>query len=254
MADVIYQIKIRNFIDLNKFEITFGNKIQKNMIKEELSEYAETHTSDELPLLIKLSRETHLTQVYPRMLAGNLQGTFLRMISAMIRPERILEIGTFTGYSAINLAMGLVTSPLSPLLKERGEEIGLLHTIEVNPELEEIIRRYIYEAGLEDKIILHIGDALEIIPTLKEQWDLIYIDADKPNYLNYYKILFDHLRPGGFFLADNALWGGKVLQPKKKHDKDTLGIIEFNEFVQQDDRVENLLLPIRDGIMIIRKL
>ena len=171
------------------------------MINDELYEYAETHTSDELQLLAELSRETHLTQVYPRMLAGNLQGTFLRMVSAMLKPKRILEIGTFTGYSTINLAMGM------------GE--GILHTMEVNPELEEIIRCYIHEAGLEDRIILHIGDALQVIPSLNEQWDLIYIDADKPNYLNYYKMLFDHLRPGGFLLADNALWGGKVLQPGK---------------------------------------
>jgi len=209
------------------------------MINNEITEYAEAHTSVELSLLAKLSRETHLTQIYPRMLAGNLQGTFLRMISTMLRPKRILEIGTFTGYSTINLAMGM------------GE--GKLHTIEVNPELEEIIRRYIREAGLEERIILHNGDALQIIPTLNETWDLIYIDADKPNYLNYYRMLFDHLRPGGFFIADNALWGGKVLHPKKKLDKDTLGIVEFNEFVQQDGRVENVLLPVRDGIMLIQK-
>jgi caffeoyl-CoA O-methyltransferase len=209
------------------------------MIIDELTEYAEAHTSDELSLLTRLSRETHLTQVYPRMLAGNLQGTFLKMVSTMVKPKRILEIGTFTGYSTINLAIGM------------GD--GLLHTIEVNPELEEIIRRYIREAGLEDRIILHIGNAMQIIPTLKEQWDLIYIDADKPNYLNYYRMLFDHLRPGGFFIADNALWGGKVLHPKKKLDKDTLGIVEFNEFIQQDDRVENVLLPVRDGIMLIQK-
>ena len=209
------------------------------MIKEELSEYAESHSSDELPLLARLSRETHLTQVYPRMLAGNLQGTFLRIVSAMLRPKRILEIGTFTGYSTINLAMGM--------------DDGLVHTIEVNPELEEIIRRYIHEAGLEERIILHIGDAMEIIPTLNETWDLVYIDADKPNYLNYYKILFDHLRPGGFFLADNALWGGNVIKPKHKLDKESLGIVEFNEFVQKDERVENVLLPVRDGIMMVRK-
>jgi len=209
------------------------------MINNEITGYAEAHTSGELSLLAKLSRETHLTQIYPRMLAGNLQGTFLRMISTMLRPKRILEIGTFTGYSTINLAMGM------------GE--GKLHTIEVNPELEEIIRRYIREAGLEERIILHNGDALQIIPTLNETWDLIYIDADKPNYLNYYRMLFDHLRPGGFFIADNALWGGKVLHPKKKLDKDTLGIVEFNEFVQQDGRVENVLLPVRDGIMLIQK-
>jgi caffeoyl-CoA O-methyltransferase len=224
------------------------------MIKDELAEYAEAHTTPEFSFLAALSRETNLTQVYPRMLAGNLQGTFLRMISAMVQPKRILEIGTFTGYSAINLAMGLITSTHSPLLKERGEEVGLMHTIEVNPELEEIIRRYIHEAGLDDRIVLHIGDAIQIIPTLKEQWDLIYIDADKPNYLNYYQMLFDHLRHGGFLLADNALWGGKVIQPKKKFDKDTVGIMEFNEFVQSDKRVEHVLLPIRDGIMIVRKL
>jgi len=149
---------------------------------------------------------------------------------------------------------GLVAPPPTPPLQGRGEGEGLLYTIEVNPELEEMIRRYIREAGLEKRIILHIGDAMQIIPTLKEQWDLVYIDADKPNYLNYYRMLFDHLRPGGFFLADNALWGGKVVQPRKKMDKDTLGIVEFNEFVQKDERVENLLLPIRDGIMMIRKL
>ena len=223
------------------------------MIKEELSEYAEAHTTTESPFLAALSRETYLTQVYPRMLSGNLQGTFLRMISAMIRPQRILEIGTFTGYSAINLANGLEAPSHRPSPGGVGLGVGLLHTIEVNPELEEIIRRYIREAGLEERIILHIGDALQIIPTLTEKWDLIYIDADKPNYLNYYKMLFDHLRTGGILLADNALWGGKVIQSRKKMDKDTLGILEFNEFVQKDDRVENVLLPIRDGIMLVRK-
>jgi predicted O-methyltransferase YrrM len=187
------------------------------------------------------------------MLAGNLQGTFLRMVSTMVRPRRILEIGTFTGYSTINLAMGLAAPPPTPPLEGRGEGEGLLHTIEVNPELEEIIRRYIHEAGLDDRIILHIGDAIKIIPTLNETWDLIYIDADKPNYLNYYKMLFDHLRPGGFFLADNALWGGNVIKPKHKLDKESLGIVEFNEFVQKDERVENVLLPVRDGIMLVRK-
>ena len=243
------------------------------MFKDEILEYAEAHTSDELPLLARLNRETHLTQVYPRMLAGNFQGTLLRLISHMIKPGRILEIGTFTGYSTINLAMGLLTlppvfdgpspsggevpashndtSPPAPLLEERGE--GLLHTIEVNPELEEIIRRYIREAGLEKRIILHIGDAMKIIPTLNETWDMVYIDADKPNYLNYYNMVIDDLRPGGFLLADNALWGGNVIKPKHKLDKESLGIVEFNEFVQQDERVENVLLPVRDGIMIVRK-
>jgi predicted O-methyltransferase YrrM len=172
-----------------------------------------------------------------------MQGMLLRLISQMIKPRRILEIGTFTGYSAINLAMGLNSSP---------KEEGILHTIEVNTEQEEIICKYLTEAGLEKKVVLHIGEALKIIPALNEIWDLVYIDADKPNYLNYYKLVFDHVRPGGYILADNALWDGKVLEPNTR-SRDTRGIIDFNEFVAKDDRVENLLLPFRDGLMIVRK-
>jgi predicted O-methyltransferase YrrM len=178
------------------------------------------------------------------MLAGHMQGMLLRMISQMIGPRRILEIGTFTGYSAINLSMGLCSSP---------PEDGILHTIEVDPELEVTIRKYFTEAGIEKKVNLHIGEALKIIPSLDETWDLVYIDADKPNYLNYYNLVFDHVRPGGFILADNALWDGKVLAPDTR-SRDTHGIIDFNEFVMKDERVENLLLPFRDGIMIIQKL
>ena len=210
------------------------------MIDPELELYAEEHTTPETNVLAKLNRETHLTQVYPRMLAGHLQGTLLRLISRMIRPRRILEIGTFTGYSTINLAMGLIS------------EEGLLHTIEVDPELEEIVRKYLKEAGVEGRVVLHVGNAMEIIPGLDEQWDLVYIDADKPNYLSYYGMVIDHVASGGFILADNALWDGKVLDPKTTN-KDAQGIIRFNEFVQNDERVENVLLPVRDGIMIIRK-
>ena len=129
----------------------------------------------------------------------------------------------------------------------------ILHTIEVDPELEDIIRKYLKEAEVDDRVVLHIGDASEIIPTLNEQWDLVFIDADKPNYLNYYKMVIDNVRKGGIILVDNTLWGGKVLQPKPR-DKDTIGIKEFNEFIMNDDRVENVLLPIRDGIMMVRKL
>jgi caffeoyl-CoA O-methyltransferase len=209
------------------------------MISKEWEEYAEQHTTPELPVLARLNRETHLSRVYPRMLSGHLQGTLLRMISFMIRPLRILEIGTFTGYSALNLAHGLA-------------EGGILHTIEVNPEEEDMIRKYIDEAGFSDRIVLHIGEAEKVIPGLDEKWDLVFIDADKPNYLKYYTMVFDCLRPGGVILADNALWSGKVLDPATA-DKETLGIIEFNEFVTKDDRVENLLLPVRDGLMVIRK-
>jgi predicted O-methyltransferase YrrM len=208
-------------------------------MKPELVKYAEDHTTPELPVLAKLNRETHLTQVYPRMLSGHVQGTLLRMISTLLRPDRILEIGTFTGYSAINLATGLTAT-------------GKLHTIEVEPEQEEIINRYFAEAGVKDKVILHTGSAEEIIPTLEETWDLVFIDADKPNYLKYYHQVFDRVRRGGFILADNALWDGKVLEPSPR-SRDTQGIQAFNEFILTDERVENLLLPVRDGLMIIRK-
>ena len=211
------------------------------LINPELESYAEEHTSEELPVLAKLNRETHLTQVYPRMLSGHMQGTFLRMISRMMKPFRILEIGSFTGYSAINLAAGLTDRPGA-----------VLHTIEVDPELEQMIRKYFKEAGIEDKVILHIGEAIAIIPTLEETWDLVFIDADKPNYLNYYKLIIDRLSPGGLVIADNALWDGKVLNPETR-SKDTQGIIEFNDFIQHDNRVENVLLPVRDGMMIIQK-
>jgi caffeoyl-CoA O-methyltransferase len=209
------------------------------MMTPEWEQYAEEHTTPEPGILAKLNRETQTTQVYPRMLSGHLQGTMLRMISHMVKPLRVLEIGTFTGYSAICLASGL-------------KESGVLHTIDVNPEQEDIIRRYFKEAGMNDRIILHIGKALDVMKTLDEQWDLVFIDADKDNYLNYYKFLFDRVNKGGYILADNAFWGGKVLDPTTT-DKETLGIIEFNEFIQKDDRVENILCPIRDGLMIIRK-
>jgi predicted O-methyltransferase YrrM len=210
------------------------------MISDELLEYAARHTTPELPILEKLNHETHLSQVSPQMIAGSMQGTFLRYVSEMMKPLHVLEIGTFTGYSAICLASGMPST-------------GVLHTIEVNPEQEEIIRRYIWEAGMEKQICLHIGEAKSIIPTLSETWDLVYIDADKPNYLDYYHLVFDKLRSSGFILADNALWNGKVLNDRTKPDKDTLGIIQFNEFVQQDDRVDNLLLPFRDGMMMVQK-
>jgi caffeoyl-CoA O-methyltransferase len=223
--------------------------------------YSEAHTTPEPSVLARLNRETHLSQVYPHMLSGHLQGALLRMFCQMIRPERVLEIGTFTGYSAIAMGLGMTpiptpplsgnTSPPAPLPRERGE--ALLHTIEVNPELEDVIRGFIAEAGLEDRIVVHIGEALEVIPNLNEIWDLVFIDADKPNYLEYYNMVLPRVRPGGFIIADNVLWDGKVLGDPERMDKDTRGIIEFNEFVHQDARVENMVLPIRDGLMIIRK-
>ncbi|MDP1622977.1 MAG: O-methyltransferase [Bacteroidales bacterium] len=232
------------------------------MITDILLRYSEMHTTPEPPVLARLNRETHLSQVYPQMLSGHLQGTLLRMMVQMISPERVLEIGTFTGYSAIAMGLGMASPPAlllgrktslpTPLPRERGG--ALLHTVEVNPELEEGIRRVIQDAGLEERIVLHIGEALEIIPALNEVWDLVFIDADKPNYLNYYKMVLPHVRPGGYIIADNVLWDGKVTGDPAKMDKDTRGIVEFNEFVHMDQRVENLTLPVRDGLMIIRKI
>lgn len=207
---------------------------------KKLENYITGHTSAEPELLQRLNRETHVKILFPRMMSGHLQGKFLEMISWMVRPERVLEIGTYTGYSAICLSAGLT-------------ENGSLHTIEINPELEDFILKYIREAGLSEKINLHIGDAMEVIPQLDEKFDLVFIDADKENYLNYYHLVFDKVKKGGFILADNALWDGKVLSPDKKMDKETTGIVEFNDFVQNDDRVENVLLPLRDGVMVVRK-
>jgi len=212
------------------------------MITEaEIIEYAENFSSEESSVLKKLNRETHVKVLYPRMLSGKIQGNFLKMISRMIKPEKILEIGTFTGYSAICLAEGL-------------SENGILHTIEINPELEEIILKYFNEAGVSEKIYLHIGDAVEVIPSLDETFDLVFIDADKENYLNYYNLVFDKVKKGGFIIADNVLWDGKVLNEPLPFDTETKAIREFNSFVQLDERVENLLLPLRDGLMIINKL
>jgi predicted O-methyltransferase YrrM len=210
-------------------------------MNEAIDKYISNHTSPESDVLSKLNRETHLRILNPRMLSGHIQGKFLEMISRMIRPESILEIGTYTGYSAICLAKGLKNG-------------GILHTIEINQELEIIARDYIAKAGLQNVIRQHIGDALKIIPTLNEEFDLVFIDADKENYLRYYQMAFDSVKKGGFILADNALWDGKVVESDLQADKETRGIKAFNDFVQNDARVENVLLSIRDGVMLVCKL
>ena len=211
------------------------------MIDLKLEEYIEDHTTSEPELLYELRRLTFLQTPYPRMLSGQVQGQFLKMISRMISPQRILEIGTFTGYSAICLAEGLAPG-------------GVLHTIDPEPGYTEIAREYFRKAKLEDRIILHEGDALEIIPALKESFDLVFIDAAKEHYVEYYHTVFDKIRPGGYILADNALWDGRVLEGKSAKDPETRGIIRFNEEIQKDERVENVLLSVRDGVMFIRKL
>jgi caffeoyl-CoA O-methyltransferase len=203
-------------------------------------DYINAHSSYEPEVLQQLYRETW-TKIYaPQMIAGHIQGSLLRMLSQMINPATILEIGTFTGYSAICLAMGL----------QKG---GQLHTIELNRELEEIASRYIEMAGLSEKINRHYGDAREIIPALDMEFDLVYIDAAKEFYVEFYGMAMEKLRNGGFILADNALWYGKAADPAVMNDKDTDAIRRFNFHVQSDPRTENLILPVRDGIMLIRK-
>jgi caffeoyl-CoA O-methyltransferase len=210
-----------------------------NILNETIQQYAEQHTSDESPLLKRINRDTHAQVMMPRMLSGHLQGRLLAMISAMIRPERILEIGTYTGYSALCLAEGLASQ-------------GKLITLDINEELEDRVRKYIADAGLQDVIDYRIGDAGALIPGIDEVFDLVFIDADKERYSRYYDLVIDKVRPGGFILADNVLRDGKVLDAKT--DKDTRAIQEFNRKIHADPRVENVLLPVRDGIMLLRKI
>jgi len=205
----------------------------------EIQQYAELHTSDENALLQKINRETNAHVLMPRMLSGHLQGRLLSMISCMVKPERILEIGTYTGYSALCLAEGLSAT-------------GKIITLDINEELESRVRNYFNQSEYKDKIEYTIGNALEIIPTLKETFDIVFIDADKINYSNYYDLVFDKLRFGGYILADNVLWSGKVLAPNA--DKDTQAILDFNKKVQEDARVQNVLLAVRDGIMVVKKI
>ena len=212
-----------------------------DFLSPELQQYITRHTSPEPPLLSALNRETHTKVMKPRMLSGHVQGRFLALLSRMIKPEQVLEIGTYTGYSAICLAEGLAPG-------------GLVHTIDVNEELEDMVRGYFSRAGLADKVRYYIGPALQLIPTLDYSFDLVFIDADKINNALYYEMVLDKVVPGGFILVDNVLWSGKVAQQtNKKIDADTQSILDFNARIQADDRVENLLLPLRDGLMMIRK-
>jgi len=210
-----------------------------DFLPADLEKYVEDHTSGESELLKRITRDTYAKVLMPRMLSGHVQGRFLSMISYSMMPKNILEVGTYTGYSAICLAEGLHPD-------------GKLITIDVNEELESRVRNYFNEAGLSDKIDYRIGNAMHIISTLDTIFDLVFIDADKENYSKYYDLVFDKVRPGGLILADNVLWSGKVTKPKP--DKDTRALLEFNQKVMDDLRVENLLLPLRDGIMMIRKI
>ena len=207
---------------------------------EELEEYILAHIDKESDELARLDRETHLYHLRPRMCSGHLQGRLLKMLVRMIRPSRILELGTFTGYSAISLAEGLAGD-------------GELHTVEIDDELEDFIRAHFEASPYAARLHLHIGDALDIVPALGLEFDLVFIDANKRHYLDYYNMVFDYVTPGGFIIADNTLWDGKVVDWGKKLDAQTEGILRFNDFVAADGRVEKVILPIRDGLTIIRK-
>lgn len=204
-----------------------------------IQKYAEEHTSQESDILKVVNRHTHAHVLMPRMLSGHMQGRILSMISHMIKPTYILEIGTYTGYSAICLAEGLQVG-------------GKLITIDINEELENTVRGYFKASRFEDAIEYKVGNAIEIIPTLQMNFDLVFIDADKENYLRYYDLVINRVPLGGYILVDNVLWSGKVLE--EKPDKDTRAIKDFNDKIQSDARVENVLLPVRDGIMMIRKV
>ncbi|MBO8456523.1 MAG: O-methyltransferase [Bacteroidetes bacterium] len=206
-----------------------------------LAKYITEHSSDQTEALAWIQRQTNIRTNHARMLSGAVQGRFLTMLTEMIRPHDILEIGTFTGYSAVCLASGL-------------EAGGHLDTLEINDELEDLILEGFEKAGLADRITLHIGDAKETLDRLKDRcYDLVFIDANKREYCDYYRAVFDMVRPGGYILADNVLWDGKVCQDPMPQDRQTQGIAAFNDMVKADQRVESVILPVRDGLNIIRK-
>ena len=211
-----------------------------DFLPKEIADFTELYTQKENELLQELNRDTYANVLTPRMLAGHLQGRTISMLSKMIQPNRVLEIGTYTGYSAICWSEGLRSG-------------GMVHTIDINEELGEMVNRYIAKADREEVIRTYIGSAIDIIPKIKEKFDVVYIDADKENYLNYYDMTFDSLNPGGYIIADNVLWSGKVVEPEEQMDDDTRALVAYCRKVHNDDRVENVLFPIRDGLMIARK-
>ena len=210
-------------------------------LPEKIEQYACNHTQEENIVLAELNRETWAKVLIPRMLSGHLQGRALSMFSKMIKPKCILEIGTYTGYSAICLSEGL-------------QEGGKLHTIDINEELKFISSSYFEKAGISENVIQYVGNALEVIPNIKDEFDLVFIDADKENYSNYFEIVIKKLPVGGFIIADNVLWSGKVVEEVNDKDQETNALKEFNTLIQTSKRVENILMPIRDGLMICQKI
>lgn len=212
-----------------------------DFIAKQIEDYAGVFTADESEILSELSRETHAKVMTPRMLSGHLQGQVLRMFSHMINPKNILEIGTYTGYSALCMVDGL-------------QEGGKLITIDINEELQDMILRYFDKAGRADSIDSRIGNALEIIPTLDFEFEMVFIDADKENYSNYFDLVIDSVSKGGYIIADNVLWSGKVLEDDAELDKDTIALKDYAKKLKADSRVETVLLPVRDGLLVARKL
>lgn len=210
-----------------------------HFIPQELDDYVVAHSQQEPELLQKLTRETYQKILQPRMLSGAFQGRILSMISKLINPKNILEIGTYTGYSALCLAEGMQPN-------------GELHTIDINEELVDFQRKYFDQSDYGKQIHQHLGQATAIIPTLRTSFDLVFIDADKPNYVNYFHTIISKMNPGGIILSDNVLWSGKVLEPLKPNDESTRVLLEYNALLNDDSRIETVLLPIRDGLTISR--
>ena len=209
-------------------------------LPEALDNYIVDHSEQEPELLSQLTRETYQKVLQPIMLSGPYQGRVLSMFSKLIRPSKILELGTFTGYSTLCLAEGL-------------ERNGVIHTIDINEELEDFQRKYFDKSGYGKQIIQHIGNALDILPTINEEFDLVFIDADKPNYSNYFHLIIDKLKNGGIILSDNVLWHGKVVETLNPKDTSTKAVLDYNNLLKKDSRVETVVLPIRDGLTISRK-
>ena len=210
-----------------------------DFIDKDLLKYVESNSQNEPQLLKELNRETHLKVLNPRMLSGSYQGRLLSLLSKIISPKSVLEIGTYTGYSALCIAEGL-------------DKNGIIDTIDINEELQEIQNKYFKKSGFEKQINQHVGNALDIIPKIDKCFDLVFLDADKENYPEYYDLVIDKIVSGGILIADNVLWSGKVID-KKDADLTTIKLIEFNNLVQNDKRVETMILPIRDGLSICRK-
>ncbi len=212
-----------------------------NFIDPALDVYCEQHSGEEPWYLKELTAETYDNVQMPQMISGHLQGRFLAMLSHLVQPKMIVEIGTYTGYSALCLAEGLAQG-------------GMLHTIDIDPYLPEMVHRYIEKAAMLDRITMHHAPALEVIPTLPAPFDLVFIDADKNNYPNYFDAVIDRVRPGGLIIADNVLWSAKVLKPEEQQDDQTKALVAYARRVSSDPRVERIMVPLRDGVLVARRI